>query len=203
MTPGVLLIDNFDSFTYNLVDEFAKRGCSVSVWRNKTPANRLFELALAMPCPRLVVLSPGPGTPRTSGSCLELTRLAAGCLPIFGVCLGYQALIEAFGGAITVADEIVHGKSSSIDHDGQSFFADLPQPLTVGRYHSLVATRVPSDFVIRARHKNTPMAIEHRHKPIAGVQFHPESILTPQGGCLIEGVLRWATQHEQNQAVAV
>jgi len=191
---NVLFVDNFDSFTFNLVDELAKRGARVEVWRNDTSAARLLELAEALPLPRLILISPGPGTPAESGSCLELVRLAAGRVPMFGVCLGHQAIVQGFGGEIGPAPRIVHGKASAVTHDGVGIFAGLPSPLTVGRYHSLAATRVPDDLATTARLDEIVMAVMHKTLPVAGVQFHPESILTPDGGRLLENVLTWAEE---------
>ena len=191
---NVLFVDNFDYFTFNLVDELAKRGARVEVWRNDTSAARLLELAEALPLPRLILISPGPGTPAESGSCLELVRLAAGRVPMFGVCLGHQAIVEGFGGVIGPAPRIVHGKASAVTHDGVGIFAGLPSPLTVGRYHSLAATRVPDDLATTARLDEIVMAVMHKTLPVAGVQFHPESILTPDGGRLLENVLTWAEE---------
>jgi anthranilate synthase component II len=160
---NVLFIDNFDSFTFNLVDELRKRGARVEVWRNDVPAERALALALALPEPRLIVLSPGPGTPAEAGCCIPLIRLAAGKVPLFGVCLGHQAIVEAFGGTVGFAGEVVHGKASWIEHAGTGLFAGLPSPFRAARYHSLAATVVPQDLVV-----------------------------TPVGGPLIERVLEWA-----------
>jgi anthranilate synthase/phosphoribosyltransferase len=197
MTLSVLFIDNFDSFTFNLVDEFARRDCKVTVFRNDIDAGRALALALAMPLPRLIVLSPGPGTPAEAGCCVELVRLAAGRVPMFGVCLGHQAIVEALGGTVGGAGAIVHGKASPIVHDGRGIFSGLPSPLTVGRYHSLAAVSVPRELVVRAHFGETVMAVEHLHTRIAGVQFHPESILTPLGGPLLDNVIAWAAAEER------
>ena len=188
---SVLFVDNFDSFTFNLVDEFAKRGAMVEVWRNDTPAEQLLKLAEALPAPQLLLISPGPGTPRDAGSCLELVRLATGRIPVFGVCLGHQVIVEAFGGEVGAAPQIVHGKASSVTHGGTGIFAGLPSPLRVGRYHSLAATRLPDEVTATARLGEIVMAVEHTVHRIAGVQFHPESVLTPDGGRLIENILGW------------
>ncbi|MBK8480699.1 MAG: aminodeoxychorismate/anthranilate synthase component II [Proteobacteria bacterium] len=189
---SVLLIDNYDSFTFNLVDEFARRGARVEVWRNELSAERALELALALPAPRLIVLSPGPGRPEDAGCCQALVQAACGRVPVFGVCLGLQAIVQALGGVVGPAGEIVHGKSVWIDHEGESVLARLPQPLQVGRYHSLVATRVPEALQVIARYRQLVMAVSHRSAPVIGVQFHPESILTPHGGALIDRTLAWA-----------
>lgn len=190
----ILFIDNFDSFSHTLVDEFTRRKTSVQVWRNDLPAKQLFDIALSLPLPRLVVVSPGPGRPSQAGNCKQLVQLLAGQIPVFGVCLGHQILVETLGGKVGPAGEIVHGKTSRVTHDGKSFLSGLPTPLTVGRYHSLAALEIPAGFVVRASFGNTPMAVEHEQLGLAGVQFHPESILTPQGGLLIEGIMRWAAE---------
>lgn len=191
---NVLFIDNFDSFTFNLVDEFLRRGCTVEVWRNDIPAARALALAEAMPSPRMIVLSPGPSAPEQAGCCIDLIRLAAGRVPLVGVCLGHQALVVAMGGVVGGAGEIVHGKSSPMDHDGVTAFAGLPSPMPVGRYHSLAALRVPDCLRVSATCGDVVMAVEHREHRLLGLQFHPESILTPQGGRLLENVLAWAAE---------
>lgn len=194
---NVLFIDNFDSFVFNLVDEFSKRGCRVDVWRNDIGVDRALDLALSLPAPRLVVLSPGPGTPVQSGLCMDLVRRAPADLPVFGVCLGHQAIVEALGGTVLPANEIVHGKTSLITHDNKSLFEGLPCPMTVGRYHSLAAAKVPADLKVTAHLGSLVMAVEHVSKKIAGVQFHPESVLTPEGGLFIDNVIKWAEQGKQ------
>lgn len=189
----VLFIDNFDSFTFNLVDELAKRGAHLDIWRNDLPPDRALELALALPTPRLIVLSPGPGTPAEAGCCIPLIQRAlTHRIPLFGICLGHQALTQALGGTVGGAGTIVHGKSSAITHDGSRLFAGIASPMTVGRYHSLMATSLPEELIVRAQYGDIVMAVEHQSAPLAGVQFHPESILTPEGGKLLENVLDWA-----------
>jgi anthranilate synthase component 2 len=192
MPLSVLFVDNFDSFVFNLVDEFERYGSTVDVWRNDTPADKALALAQAMPAPRLVVLSPGPGTPDTAGNNMEIIKQAPRDLPIFGVCLGFQSMIQALGGEVGGAPEIVHGKPSQIEHDGTGVFNDLPSPMTAGRYHSLMGTTIPDVFRVTARFGDIVMGIEHREKTIAGVQFHPESILTPYGGLMIRNAIQWA-----------
>jgi anthranilate synthase/aminodeoxychorismate synthase-like glutamine amidotransferase len=197
MTAGVLnllFIDNFDSFTFNLVDEFGRRGCNVSVWRNDIGADRAIRLALEMPPPRLIVLSPGPGSPSQAGCCVQLVREAAGRAPLFGVCLGHQAIVEAFGGIVGPAGEIVHGKPAAVTHGGKGLFRGLPSPMKAARYHSLAAKIVPSGLRVTAVTGNIVMAVEHEKHAIAGVQFHPESIMTPEGGRLIENATAWASK---------
>jgi anthranilate synthase component 2 len=187
----LVFVDNFDSFTWNLVDEFARRGAAVEVWRNTLPARHL--LARAGERPSLLVLSPGPGAPREAGCCIELIRLAAEHrVPLFGVCLGHQAMVEAFGGVVGPAPEIVHGKTSRVRHEGGVLFDGVPSPFSVGRYHSLAATAVPECLEPIAGTDHVVMAVAHRTAPQFGVQFHPESILTPEGGRIIDNVIRWA-----------
>lgn len=189
---SVLLIDNFDSFTFNLVDELRRRSCAVSVWRNDLSAEQALARALALPAPRLLVVSPGPGSPADAGCCVPLVRLACGQVPVFGVCLGHQAMVEAFGGRVGFAGEVVHGKTASVVHDGRGPFSGLPSPMLVGRYHSLAAEVVPDALEVTARCGELVMAVQHRRQALFGVQFHPESVLTPRGGTLMEGVLDWA-----------
>lgn len=190
----VLFIDNFDSFTFNLVDELARRGAQVHTWRNDVDATDALAVARELPSPRLIVLSPGPGAPGDAGCCVELVRLVArdASIPLLGICLGHQAIVEALGGTVGPAGEIVHGKTSRVQHDGQGLFTRLPNPMTVGRYHSLAAQTLPDSLDVVARFGELTMAVRHRTAPIAGLQFHPESILTPQGGLLLENALRWA-----------
>jgi anthranilate synthase component II len=191
---NVLFIDNFDSFSFNLVDELRKRGAAVHVHRNDLPAERAVELALALPAPRLVVVSPGPGAPRDAGCIVALAAALArrGDVPLFGVCLGHQAIVEACGGRVGFAGEVVHGKTAAIVHDGSGPLAGLPSPMPVARYHSLAAHDVGPDLRVIARAGEIVMAVLHVRAPIFGVQFHPESILTPQGGLLVDAVMRWA-----------
>ena len=189
----VVFVDNFDSFTWNLVDEFARRDAAVEVWRNTTPADIVLGRAEAGE-PSLIVLSPGPGTPADAGCCLELVRLAEGRVPLFGVCLGHQALVEALGGTVVHAGEVVHGKTTRVTHSGGVLFDGVPSPFVVGRYHSLAAGILPARLAPTATGGGHPiiMAVEHREASMLGVQFHPESILTPDGGRIIENVMRWA-----------
>ena len=187
----LVFVDNFDSFTWNLVDDFARRGAVVEVWRNTLPARHL--LARTGQRPSLLVLSPGPGAPRDAGCCIELIRLAADHrVPLFGVCLGHQAMVEAFGGVVGPAGEIVHGKTSRVRHEGGVLFDGVPSPFPVGRYHSLAATAMPECLETIASTDRVVMAVAHRTAPQFGVQFHPESILTPEGGRIIDNVIRWA-----------
>lgn len=189
----LVFVDNFDSFTWNLVDEFARRGAEVEVWRNIVPAADLLARANGH-APSLLVLSPGPGTPAEAGCCVELVRRAAADrIPLFGVCLGHQAMVEAFGGVVGPAGEVVHGKTSRVRHEGGPLFEGIPSPFPVGRYHSLAATVLPDCLAAVAGTERVVMAVAHRSTPQLGVQFHPESILTPEGGRIIDNVMRWAT----------
>lgn len=190
MKKKILLIDNFDSFTFNLAEEFESRNCDVQVWRNNLPVESVFEM---IDHQTLVVISPGPGTPREAGCCIELIQQMKGRVPIFGVCLGHQAIVEAFGGVVGAAESIMHGKTSVITHDGAGLFANLPTRLQVARYHSLCATSIPDSLRVTANFNNLVMALEHKTLPIWGVQFHPESILTTEGGLMIDNVLSWSS----------
>jgi anthranilate synthase/aminodeoxychorismate synthase-like glutamine amidotransferase len=187
--PRLLLIDNYDSFTYNLVQAFLVLGAEVRVARNDEIT---VEQALALELTHLCI-SPGPGTPRDAGVSMDMIRAFKGRLPIFGVCLGHQSIVEVFGGEVVRAPRLMHGKTSQVNHDGRGLFAGLPQPCEVGRYHSLIAApeSVPQELEVCA---TTPegeiMAVRHRRYVIEGVQFHPESVLTPQGPQLMGSFLR-------------
>lgn len=188
----LIFVDNFDSFTWNLVDEFARRGAAVEVWRNTVSPDHIMSRAAAAR-PALIVLSPGPGAPADAGCCIELVRrAAAGGVPLFGVCLGHQAMVEAFGGVVGPAGEVVHGKTSKVRHHGGVLFQGISSPFPVGRYHSLAATVMPEALEPIAETGHLVMAAAHRSAPQLGVQFHPESILTPDGGTIIDNVIRWA-----------
>jgi anthranilate synthase component II len=189
----LVFVDNFDSFTWNLVDEFARRGAEVEVWRNSATAEHVLARA-AGARHALLVLSPGPGAPAEAGCCIEVVRRAAEqSVPLFGVCLGHQAMIEAFGGVVGPAGEVVHGKTSRVRHGGGVLFEGIPSPFPVGRYHSLAASVVPKALETVAESGSIVMAVAHRTAPQLGVQFHPESILTPDGGRIIDNVIHWAT----------
>jgi anthranilate synthase component 2 len=182
----LLMIDNYDSFTYNLVHLFQELGAEVRVFRNDaiTP-DEAEQLA-----PSHVVISPGPGRPADAGVSVEVIRRLGPHVPTLGVCLGHQAIVAAFGGDIGQARALLHGKSSPIAHDGKGIFAGLPENFEAGRYHSLAAMSDPAELEVTAR---TPdgevMGVRHRELPIEGVQFHPESVLTPLGKELAENVL--------------
>ena len=188
----VLMIDNYDSFTYNLVQALRELGADLVVHRNDALT---VEEAAALDCTHLVV-SPGPGRPAAAGISVPLIRAMAGRVPIFGVCLGHQAIVEAFGGSIHRAPELMHGKSSEIEHDGAGVFAGLPEPLVVGRYHSLAAGAddLPGVLEVTARTRDgIIMGVRHESLPVEGVQFHPESVLTPEGPRLMANFLAMAS----------
>ena len=196
----VLFIDNFDSFTYNLVDDFSKRNCEAIVYRADTKLDDLKKVAMAIG-PDLLVISPGPGTPKTAGVTLEAIGYFKDKLPIFGVCLGHQAIVEYFGGKVGHAPEPVHGKPSRVTHNGKDVFADVENPLQAGRYHSLCALKLPDCLEATAEFEGVNMGVRHRKLPIFGVQFHPESILTPAGGRIIENILKIAERHRRKTKV--
>ncbi len=181
----VVLIDNFDSFTFNLVDELRRLRYDVTVLRNDVAP----EEALRRAHEGILVLSPGPGAPRDAGCCIPLIRMALGKVPLFGICLGHQALVEALGGEVAGAGIIVHGKKANVRHDERGAFAGLPNPLPVGRYHSLVARRLPDELERCAEVDGLVMAVRHRHHAAIGLQFHPESVLTTHGSRLLANVL--------------
>jgi anthranilate synthase/aminodeoxychorismate synthase-like glutamine amidotransferase len=174
----ILLVDNYDSFTYNLADLFGELGADVVVRRNDAiDADRASRLA-----PSHLVVSPGPGRPSDAGATLDIVLRLAPTTPTLGVCLGHQAIVEAFGGEIGPARELVHGKSCTVRHDGRGLFVGLPAELEAGRYHSLAATRIPPELEVSATADGGEvMAVRHRELPVDGVQFHPESVLTPLG----------------------
>ncbi len=187
---NILFLDNFDSFTYNLVDQFRVLGHQVKVYRNDCDLEQIVQTALNTPN-TVLALSPGPGTPREAGILLPLIQRLKNTIPIIGICLGHQALIEAFGGKVVHAGEVLHGKVSKINHDGQAMFRDIANPMPVARYHSLMGSELPDELIVNADYNGIVMAIRHRNLPICGFQFHPESILTVQGSKLLEQSVEW------------
>jgi len=186
----LLLIDNYDSFTYNLVQAFLVLGAEVEVHRNDalTPAQ---ARTLA---PTHLCISPGPGTPRDAGVSMDMIREFAGRIPVLGVCLGHQSIVEVFGGEVVRAGRLMHGKTSLVQHDASTLFAGVAQPCEVGRYHSLIAApaSVPAVLEVSARTaEGEIMAVRHRTLAIEGVQFHPESILTPEGPRMLANFLEY------------
>jgi anthranilate synthase/aminodeoxychorismate synthase-like glutamine amidotransferase len=184
----LLLIDNYDSFTYNLVQAFMVLGAEVIVHRN----DALSVDAAAALQPTHLCISPGPGTPQQAGISIAMIRAFAGKIPVLGVCLGHQAIAEAFGGRVVRAPRLMHGKTSPIEHDRQGVYAGVPSPCEVGRYHSLIAEResLPVDLYVTARtEQDEVMGLRHATLNLEGVQFHPESVLTPTGTAMMKNFL--------------
>ena len=182
----ILLVDNYDSFTYNLAHLFEELGAEVTVIRNDAiDADGAERMA-----PSHLVISPGPGRPEDAGASVEIVQRLGPQVPTLGVCLGHQAIVEAFGGEIGAARELIHGKATTVEHDGKGLFRGLPAGFEAGRYHSLAATRIPDELEICATAPDGEvMAVRHRTLPVHGVQFHPESVLTPDGKRLLENFL--------------
>jgi anthranilate synthase/aminodeoxychorismate synthase-like glutamine amidotransferase len=184
----ILILDNYDSFTYNLAQYLGELGCDVEVHRN----NKISVEDIARRRPDGIVISPGPCTPQDAGICIELIQRLAGKFPILGVCLGHQAIGAAFGGKIIRAPQLFHGKTSSIKHDSKGVFRKLPDPFTATRYHSLIVERksLPRELSITAETDDgIIMGVRHRRHILEGVQFHPESVLTPSGKQLLKNFL--------------
>jgi anthranilate synthase/aminodeoxychorismate synthase-like glutamine amidotransferase len=185
----ILLIDNYDSFTYNLVQAFAAMGAEVLVYRNDA-----IGVADAVQLnPSHLVISPGPGRPEDAGVSLDMIDAFAERLPVLGVCLGHQCLVSYFGGDIVRAERLMHGKTSLVTHDGETIFNGMSQPFEAGRYHSLCADRrsLPAQLKLSAETtEGEIMAVRHRSLPLEGVQFHPESVLTPEGNMLMANFMR-------------
>jgi anthranilate synthase/aminodeoxychorismate synthase-like glutamine amidotransferase len=190
--PRLLLIDNYDSFTYNLVQAFLVLGAEVLVHRNDEIT---VEQARALD-PTHLCISPGPGTPRAAGVSMRMIEAFAGRVPVFGVCLGHQSLVEVFGGKVVRAGRLMHGKTSLVHHDGRGVLVGLPNPFTAGRYHSLIAAHdsIPATLEVTAwTPEGEIMGVRHRELAVEGVQFHPESILTPDGPQLMGNFLQVAS----------
>ncbi len=184
----ILVLDNYDSFTYNLVQYFGEMGQQVEVRRN----DQVTVADVERMKPERILISPGPCTPQEAGISIELIKRMAGKSPILGVCLGHQALGAAFGGKVVRADQLMHGKTSAIEHDGRTIFAGIPSPMTATRYHSLVVSEngLPKELEISARTADgTIMGLRHRKFPVEGVQFHPESVLTEHGKEILKNFL--------------
>jgi anthranilate synthase/aminodeoxychorismate synthase-like glutamine amidotransferase len=188
VSTRLLLIDNYDSFTYNLVQAFMVLGAEVCVHRNDALT---VEAARAL-APTHLCISPGPGTPRQAGISIAMIRAFAGEIPVLGVCLGHQSIAEALGGRVVRAPRLMHGKTSPIEHDGLGVYAGIPNPCEVGRYHSLIAERdsLPKELQVTARtSEGEIMGLRHATLNMEGVQFHPESVLTPQGPAMMKNFL--------------
>ena len=185
-SPQILFIDNYDSFTYNLIQAFSTLKASIQIFQNdQIPLDRLYALQ-----PTHLVLGPGPRCPSEAGDLLSVLQYFYDKLPILGVCLGHQAIGEFFGARIDKANQVLHGKKDWLHHRQSNILTGLPSPLQVGRYHSLAIQSLPDCLQLEARAEDdTIMAISHRHYPIFGIQFHPESILTPQGYFILRNFL--------------
>ncbi|NUQ11550.1 MAG: aminodeoxychorismate/anthranilate synthase component II [Gemmatimonadaceae bacterium] len=190
----ILILDNYDSFTYNLVQYLGELGATPVVFRNDAiDVEEVGRLA-----PSAIVISPGPCTPSEAGISVPLVRRWGATIPILGVCLGHQAIVEAYGGQVVRAGRVMHGKTSRVRHDGTDLFSGLPTPLEVMRYHSLIAdaTALPADLMVTAVAEDDPgeiHAVRHRAHPVRGVQFHPESVMTARGRDLLANFLRLAS----------
>ena len=193
----IYFLDNFDSFSYNLVDELSMLGCQLVVYRNNISAQSIFDKMCQETVPVLLVLSPGPGAPSDAGCLMELIELCKGRFPMLGICLGQQALTQSYGGVIGHAGETMHGKSSIISLTEHPVFAGMGDKMPVARYHSLMATKVPDDVEVIASYETIPMAIYHQQDNALGYQFHPESILTPNGALLLQQSIEFLTARVQ------
>ena len=186
---NILLIDNYDSFTYNVVQGLAKQGANVMVYRNDA-----IDVATARTLAAThLVISPGPGRPEDAGVSLQMIAAFANDIPVLGICLGHQCLVSHFGGEIIRAERLMHGKTSMVKHDGKTIYAGLSQPFEAGRYHSLCAdaNTLPAELALTAQtERGEIMGVRHRELPLEGVQFHPESVLTPEGDQLMANFMR-------------
>ena len=187
MTRNVLMVDNHDSFTFNIVEALERLGARVRTVRNEIDAGEALEQARKTDS--TIFISPGPGRPEDAGCCIELISLAKGKVPLLGVCLGHQAIVLEAGGEVVRAPEAVHGKASLLEHDGTGPFEGLPNPVKIGRYHSLCTPNPPSRFRVHAKIDGMAMAISDADAKQVGVQFHPESVLTPVGQRILANVL--------------
>ncbi|NKB88027.1 MAG: anthranilate/aminodeoxychorismate synthase component II [Acidobacteria bacterium] len=191
----ILVVDNYDSFTYNLVQGLGVLGEELVVHRNDVPISEIAALR-----PEAIVLSPGPGAPADAGCCIELIQELGAEIPILGVCLGHQAIAEAFGGRVVPAPEVVHGKTAAVTHDDEGLFAGVGNPFQAARYHSLVVDPdgLPDSLSVTARTGDIVMGMKHVSSPILGVQFHPESIATPSGGQVLSNFVAFARQNRRS-----
>ncbi|MWX10089.1 aminodeoxychorismate/anthranilate synthase component II [Francisella tularensis] len=190
---NIIFIDNFDSFSYNLVDEFRVLGNHVEVYRNNLYLDALLDKINSVDNP-IVVISPGPGNPASAGCIVDLISILKGKVPIIGICLGHQAIVEAYGGIVSHANEIIHGKTAKVKFVKHDIFKDLESPLSVARYHSLVAIKVPTGLETVAEVNDLVMAVVDDKNKVCGLQFHPESIMTIHGSKLLDNIVKWVQQ---------
>lgn len=190
----IVLLDNIDSFTYNLVDELRSLGMSLTVFRNTVAAQTVLNHLQERGENALLFLSPGPGNPDSAGNMLELLDMVAGEFPVLGVCLGHQAIVQHYGGTIGRAPEVFHGKSSPLNHCQNRMFEGLPQGFNIARYHSLMATSMPDKLEVIAQCGDIPMSVYHPTDRMLGFQFHPESILTALGSQLLKQSIEYLTR---------
>lgn len=190
---NILFIDNFDSFTYNLVDQFRTLGHDVTIYRNSLSAETIEQAVKQLENP-VIVLSPGPGVPSEAGCMPELIQRLKRKVPMIGICLGHQAIVEAYGGTVAGAGEIIHGKVSMMLHDNHPTYQNLPSPFAIARYHSLVATHVSDALTVTAQVDGLVMSVVEENHKVCGFQFHPESIMTTYGATLLENTIRWALE---------
>lgn len=197
----VVLIDNQDSFTYNLVDELKVLGVTLCVYRNTVSSKQVLDKLAQFERlgPTLLMLSPGPGAPSSAGNLLETLQLAKGKFPILGICLGHQAIVQSYGGKIARAPQLMHGKASQMSHSFAPVFQNLPSPMTIARYHSLAASEVPDSLRTIAQVDATPMAVVNESDKVLGFQFHPESILTLQGSRLLLQAMQYLMFSQEQQ----
>lgn len=195
---NIVFIDNFDSFTYNLVDQFRSLGHDVKIYRNHISVDVIASAVSELENP-VLLLSPGPGAPSEAGSMPALIQRLKGQVPMIGICLGHQAIVEAYGGTVAGAGEIIHGKVSMMEHQNHATYQGLPSPLAIARYHSLVATKVPESLTITAEVDGLVMSVVNEQDKVCGFQFHPESIMTTYGATLLANAIEWAQgQNEQH-----
>lgn len=188
---NLIFIDNFDSFTYNLVDQFRSLGYPVTIYRNHISADIIAAEVNKLDNP-VVILSPGPGAPADAGCMPELITRLKGKVPMIGICLGHQAIVEAYGGTVSGAGEIVHGKVSMMNYQPHDIYQGLPTTIAIARYHSLTATSVPNELTITAEVDGLVMSVLNEQDKVCGFQFHPESIMTTHGASLLKNTIEWA-----------
>ncbi|CAM3705895.1 aminodeoxychorismate/anthranilate synthase component II [Vibrio aquimaris] len=197
---NIVFIDNFDSFTYNLVDQFRSLGHDVTIYRNSLSASTI-ETAVEKLDNPVLLLSPGPGAPSEAGSMPEVINNLKGKVPMIGICLGHQAIVEAYGGQVDGAGDIVHGKVSMMEHQTHAIYKDLPSPIAIARYHSLVATDVPESLTVTAEVDGLVMSVVQEQDKVCGFQFHPESIMTTQGATLLANAIEWALENSETHTM--